>query len=373
MKKIQIYFVVFVLCFMTQIFGVQASDDGVFAVTDEATLDQCLKSEQACRLMANLTIKNSKDIASDLVLDLNGYNLLADPTFQLKSGLISVLHGGKLTINDSKGNGKISTGPDGNVWAAIMMLRSNQGTLPAELVVNGGTIEGYYYGITGNGNNHNTKITINDGVIKGLNQEDSAGIYQPQQGDVIINGGTIIGGTGIEIRSGNLAIQKGTIEATATKFIKMVNGNGTTTNGVGVGVAQHTTKNSIQVVISGGNISGQYAVYEWNPHNNDQEAIQRVHLSITGGEFTGLATGVKAVYSQDVTEFISGGKFNTDVTEYLSPNAQVTLKTTNSELDVFHESKEKKTNLLGWFLFFLFIVGSILSYVYCKKNKILFK
>ena len=177
----------------------------------------------------------------------------------------------------------------------------------AELIVESGTIEGYYYGIVGNGKNHNSKITINGGTILGLNEEDSVGIYHPQKGTMVINGGTIKGGTGIEIRSGNLTINNGTIEGVASKFLKMKNSNGSTTNGVGVAVAQHTTKNSITVNINDGNISGQYAFYEWNPQSNSRTDLDKISLSIKGGKFTGVADGVSTVYSEDFKNFISGG------------------------------------------------------------------
>lgn len=371
MKKINFIFCCFLICCFCGIERVVASDDGVFAITDEVTFDQCLKMESVCRLMADMILSSSKDVTTDLVIDLNGHALVADPSFQLKSGLISVGRGGKLTINDSKGTGKISTGPDGNVWAAVMMLRNGSGNELAELVVNGGTIEGYYYGIVGNGNNHNTKITINGGTIQGLNKEDSAGIYQPQRGELIIQNGTIIGGTGIEIRSGDLTIHNGTVKAIASNFVKMVNGNGTTTNGVGVAVAQHTTKNPIHVLISGGTISGQYAFYEWNPHNNNQDALNQINLAISGGDFTGLATGVHAVYSQDFTGFISGGKFNTDVTEYLSADSNVTSIVEEDSVSTFQQAKNKKS---GGFILFLIGLGSCgCGFLVWNKRKVIFR
>lgn len=371
MKKINFILCCFLVCCFCSIQEVVASDDGVFTITDEATFDQCLKTESVCRLMADMTLSNAKDVTTDLVIDLNGYALVADPSFQLKSGLISVGRGGKLTINDSKGTGKISTGPDGNVWAAIMMLRNGTGSELAELVINGGTIEGYYYGVVGNGNNHNTKITINGGTIQGLNTEDSAGIYQPQRGELIIQNGTIIGGTGIEIRSGDLTIQNGTIKAIASNFVKMVNGNGTTTNGVGVAVAQHTTKNPIHVLISGGTVSGQYAFYEWNPHNNNQDALNQISLAISGGDFTGLATGVHAVYSQDFTGFISGGKFNTDVTEYLSADSNVSSIIKEDSISTFKQENKKSNSVLLFVIVFLLSI-CIAIVVFCKKQKLFF-
>ncbi len=351
---------------------VKASDNGVFKVIDENSFDECLKNAGICQLENDLEIKSLKEFSHDITLDLNGYSIIADPSLQLKSGLLVVNRNAKLTIEDSKGNGKISTGSNGNVWAAIQMIYNSKGTELAELVVNGGTIEGYYYGIVGNGNVHNTKVTINGGTIKGLNKEDSVGIYQPQNGDLIINNGTISGGTGIEIRSGNLTVNNGNISGIASNFTKVANKNGTTTNGVGIAIAQHTTKNPISVNIYDGDIQGQYAFYEWNPHNNNQESLDKISMHIYGGDFIGLAEGVHAVYSQDFTDFISGGSFNTDVTEYLTDDAKVTIKYSDETSSVFKEQDFKQKNIIFPIILIASVVGIIFGIIYCKKNKLLF-
>ena len=60
---------------------------------------------------------------------------------------------------------------------------------PAILTVNGGTLQGYYYGISGNGTRHGTSVTINNGgKIEG---KYGTGIYHPQDGTLSINGGEI--------------------------------------------------------------------------------------------------------------------------------------------------------------------------------------
>ena len=370
MKKIIFIVVifVFVMCFS---YKVEASDDGAFAINNEASLDECFKSMNLCRLSSDIQVSNAKTVNGDLILDLNGHTISPTSTFQLKGGIIAVNRGGKLTINDSKGTGKITSGSGDHVWSGIQLIRDKNSKGVAELIVNGGTIEGYYHGVVGNGGVHNTKITINGGVIRGLNQEDSVGIYQPQQGDLIINNGLIEGGTGIEIRSGNLTVYNGTIKAIASKFVKMVNTNGTTTNGVGISVAQHTTKNPINVIIKNGNVSGQYAFYEWNPHNNVKDDLDKIHLQIQGGVFTGFATGVKAVYSQDFTNFISGGEFSTDVSEYLTNDANVNFQIDNDSMSVFKE--DSKNSNVKFFLIIsiilIILVGCIYFYFKLVCNK----
>ncbi len=103
----------------------------------------------------------------------------------------------------------------------------------------------------------------------------------------------------------------------------MNNPNGTTTTGVGIAIAQHTTTLPIDVKISGGTISGTYSVYEANPQKNSTDAISKVEISISGGSFEGN------VYSEDITDFITGGNFSSSLkgTDYLADSLKAELNT----------------------------------------------
>ena len=320
-----------------------ASDDGTVAINTETALKECLQTSGICKLTGDIELTSLLDINKDVILDLNGQVITPSKDLKLTMAFINVKRGAKLTINDSKGTGKISTGAkdNSNVWGGIQLAYGESDTTsPAELVVNNGTIEGYYYGIVGHGKYHNTKITINGGNIVGLNEEDSLGIYHPQEGTLTVNNGIIQGGTGIEMRAGTLNISDGTIKATAPKFVKTVNAAGSTTNGVGVAIAQHTTKKPIDVTISGGDISGQYALYEWNPHKNSSEDIAKVKLKITGGKFVGTATGVDTIYSEDLKNFVTGGTFNKDVDKYKSEDSRSSSTIQDTETNVDAKSSE---------------------------------
>ncbi len=361
MKRNYFYIFVLIMGMFFNVRVVNASDNGdFFPVESEEALTKCLNEEITCRLTSDISVGTRKSINGNVVLDLNGHSIIADDSLNLTAGLILINRGSKLTIMDQTGNGKISTGPRGNVWAAIQLLNNKAGSDYAELVVNGGIIEGYYYGITGNGTLHNSKLTINDGTIKGLNTDDSVGIYQPQDGEVIINGGNISGGTGIEIRAGSLTVNNGNIKGVSPRFVKTVNGNGSTTNGAGIAIAQHTTKKAINVNVNGGSISGQYALYEWNPHNNNQEALNKINLHISGGEFTGLSADGGPIYSQDFTSFVSGGKFTPNLTEYLTDDANVVSKNENGEeLLGAYKDKTKQNSNLTKITILVLIVGII--------------
>ncbi len=294
-----------------------ASDYNCNRVRSEDTLNNCLTAGYATRLTDDITltsvVKNSYGIANaagaiyipagvNPVLNLNNHIIKAGSDLAIKVGMINIAHGASLTVN---GNGTITTngGPADKPYAAISLTASGDlqdDTKTASLTVNGGTIEGYYYGIVGNGNEGrgNTNITINGGTVRGIAVDDSIGIFNPQFNSAItINGGTVTGdSTGIEMRSGNLTVNGGTIEGrTATPTTSAPNGSGNTTKGAGIAIAQHNTKQPIAVSITGGEIKGYTAIYESNPQGNADENIDDITVSITGGTFTATNGGTNAV------------------------------------------------------------------------------
>ena len=117
-------------------------------------------------------------------------------------------------------------------------------------------------------------------------------------------------GTGIEVRAGSLNVEGGTITGNGVPTTVTPNGNGTTSTGAAIAVAQHTTQLPINVSISGGTFKGYTAFYESNPQNNGAAAIANVNLSITGGSFQSTEGGTKAVYSEDKQNFVNGGFFS---------------------------------------------------------------
>ena len=158
------------------------------------------------------------------------------------------------------------------------------------LTVNGGIISSYSSAIIANGSESgssestNAKININGGQI--ISEADTA-IYAPQiNGVTTITGGTISGSTGIEIRAGSLEITGGTISG-SDNYSVTENTNGTTTTGAAISIAQHITKQPIDVQIKGGNFIANHPISFTNPLNNPEEDIEKIKISIIGGEFTG--------------------------------------------------------------------------------------
>ena len=299
------------------------------------------------------TIKLDRDVSVDsqiivkgktITLDLNGKEISEGETVNLGSGIIYIGNDGYLTINDTSAEktgeinvtttrkwvnnkGEVTAYPA--VWADIVIYPENG--KKAGLTINGGTFIAPFYPISGNGNDTaegSTTITINGGTFSST---DGLCIYHPQNGTLTINGGRFEGQeSAIEIRSGNLNIADGYFKASNIPTSTNPNGNGTTTDGSAIAVAQHTTKLPINVTISGGEFEGYSAFYQSNPQENNDDDIAKVKLSIIDGTFVTINGGTNAVYSENKKGFISGGTFSTDPSEYVPAYCMVTENGTYS-------------------------------------------
>ena len=268
----------------------------VFAAGTTVTTDEQLREAVAAgeevTLGANIALAAPLEISNDVTLNLGDFDITPAPEFTgdnaVKDSLIVVNRGAHLTVNGNEGTIDASNVND-EVRAGIKMTKNDDNaedeTMIAMLTVNGGIIKGDDYGIVGNGNRHGTEIIINGGKV----ESDAYAIYHPQDGILTVNNGTIIGQTtGIEIRSGNLNINGGVIQGLGQTFSVDPNGNGTTTSGAAVAIAQHTTGREINVNITGGTFTATaddgYAIVASNPQSN-QNVINDVKIEINGGYF----------------------------------------------------------------------------------------
>lgn len=302
----------------------------VMAMADEPATELPTAQNGVIKLTNNVTLSNMTEIRGNITLDLNGFTISG-------KGTVLDLYG-TIEIKDSSegGNGKIVStertntppnSPNSNgIWINNdTSVTINSGTIEgntwgvvvagvnASFTMNGGTV---INGITGNGSENAgvpvyapTTITINGGKIIG----DGTGIYHPQDGELTINGGEITGKSGIEIRAGGLIVRGGTITATGDPISTVPNGNGTTTVGAAVAIAQHTTKKGIAVTINGGTFTGKAALLESNPENNDPEYTRNISVNVMGGTFKGAVNKANDASSLGVM----GGTFNTNVTPYV--------------------------------------------------------
>ena len=265
------------------------------------TLQEAFNIGGEVKLFADVVITEQVNVAKEVVLNLNGHNVVAE--FEHNSGAINVAHGGKLTI---KGMGCVDAPKC--ICAISMTTKGDTNDAEvAELVVENGIIRGCNYAVSGNGNKgrDNTKVTVNGGELT-MVATSGAGIYNPQKGDVIINGGLIEGITGIEMRSGYLEVNGGTIVGHGIPAKSTPNGNGVTSIGCGVAVAQHTTENGVETVINGGLLKGYSALYQSNPQQNNSDLV---NMTVNTGVFYAINGGSMPVYSEDKTGFVKGGTF----------------------------------------------------------------
>ena len=214
----------------------------------------------------------------------------------------------------AQSSGSLTYGTDtwGVVGVAAWAYAEGQYTsdsVPTRVTVeDGATIETSGFAITGNGASHHTLFTINGGTITSLH---SQAIYHPQKGTINVNGGTISGLTGIEIRSGTLNMTGGEVNGATEGFDAQANANGSTTSAVGIAVVQHTTENDIVISIKGGTISGYRALTQANTQGNE-EPIENIGMSVTGGKFIGVDDSNEensSVSAENVSGFITGGTF----------------------------------------------------------------
>ena len=214
-----------------------------------------------------------------------------------------------LFINQKSTNsgGDNAYGIVATVYGTLESVRDTSGAGGHALYING-TIKGT------DGENV-PQIVLNRATLK---TAAGNGMYLAGYAETTITDSTIIsnseGSTGIEIRAGKLTINGNSSVQGGTGETNIApNGNGSTTNNVALAVVQHTTKLPTEVTINGGTFTGGAALFEQNAQNNDNEAVAKIKIEVNSGNFTGQ------IFSQNKTGFITGGTFNTNVSEYCAP------------------------------------------------------
>lgn len=290
--------------------------------------------------IASPSMINLKD-GKSLVIDLNGHSISNSRTG--KAYLFSVCNAkvefvGRGTIENPNtsesslgaikivgGAGEIEKGYSSVTIGEGVSLKGRSGiyiggTASNETASNGvsvyvkGSIESsgdaiYLNGSLTDDKNNVPNIILDKASIRG----ESHGIYAAGYGEWEIKNSSITGGnTAIEIRAGKMTIEGGTFTANATEYSCVANGNGTTTIGAAIAVAQHDTKRPIKVTISSGSFSGYHALSVMNPQKNEYVAIKEINVNVTGGEFTSTkeSEDVEAVnYSSEFIKIDNGLSF----------------------------------------------------------------
>lgn len=330
-------------------------------------------TETTITLLNNAEVENCIAIndGKNIVLDLNGHDVVHNGNYlfdvynakfhvtgegtlfeKVKDGYAPIIARGSATDTANYTVITIDKGVTlkGDYTGIFVAKDAGNGYHNYGLVINmfgtidmGAVADGYHYsGMYVNGTN-----TVSDGNVMTINLDGAtikncagAGIYAAGYAKWNITNSSITGGnTGIEIRAGELKVNGATVVGNGVPTVVTPNGNGSTTEGAGIAVAQHTTKLPIKVTINSGDISGFSALYQSNPQNNDAESVKKVSVAVNGGTFKAINGGTVSVYSENNCVAVSRGTFSSNPSAYVADKSLEVSKDTAGQYTV-----SKKTN-----------------------------
>ena len=325
--------------------------------TDLANAVAEIRSGETITLLNDITLSSTLTIntGAAFTIDLNGHDIEATQcVIMVERGNVSFTgegtiaetfpYLGAINIKGSNDSGDVNyttVTVDKDVtlvaWAPVFITPNESSGVPNAygVTVN---IEGTLKSVRDRGGSNGHGIYINGQIkslvnapvinVSGANvTSEGYGIYAAGYATWNIKDSSITGKvTGVEIRAGVMNISGSSqIIGLESPTTVEANGNGTTTCGAGIAVAQHTTGLPIELTISGGTISGYTALYESNPQKNGQSLVDKINISISGGEFKIIEGGDTAVYSEDKASFITDGSYDSSVAEYVSDSMKYEL------------------------------------------------
>ena len=348
-KALMILLSITVVIAMTPMMAFASEGTSATTVTTAEELTAAIEKGGAVVLGANVETTTTAQVTKNIVFDMNGYNLTVNKgTDKTNNGDAFYVVGGTLTIKDSASNGSIKAAHQGitviadetpdHSKAVNSSVIVESGSITSQemgiavfgkggnLTVNGGTIKSLdNAAVGGNGSNNNTvndggyTITVNDGALIGQTQSagwKNCGLYHPNAGDVVINGGMIKGttGAGIVVRGGNLTVNGGTIS-----------GNGTAAAGDKMGDATQTACGGIEVgYATGANLDGEYpggiGKIEINGGTVKSEKDNAIHV---------YGTAAGSTKSKNSTIEVKAGTFSSDPAAYVSNDSAVVKSNEN--------------------------------------------
>ena len=318
-------------------------------------------------LTNNVTLSTSCSISDGqtYTINLNEHTLSADnTTIMLRHGKLIVNGTGTIKENSPNFGAIIIKGSVNSADTNYSVVEVNAGVILegwAPIFVDQNAAKAYGVSVTVNGATLNAKkdttgaggagIYVNGQITDENNapvisltntkicdvDNASQGMYLAGYATTTLTNCDITGMTGVEIRAGKLTVNGGSLKATAEYSVDP-NGNGSTTKGAAIAIAQHTTKKNIEVTLNGGTYTGEKAISESNPQRNDP--APQVAMSVTAGTFVG------DVVTADVTNFISGGTFSTPVREYVIADLKYEA-TTNDGKYTYHSTLDNAVAAAG--------------------------
>ena len=279
-------------------------------------------------LVNNVELTATVLIDKDLTIDLNGHNISSidaraihikggNVSFENASETESVIQANKSDSGTFADNSSVirigdNDGAERNTTLVIgenVAIKSSHcygvgvfGNKTKEKVIINGEVNvtGTAAALSGNGSTGYgaTEIIINKDAE--IIAEQNAAIYHPQSGTLTINGGKIIGTTGIECKAGETTVVvNGNPIITATaEATHNANGDGTSTKGYAIAVVENKAyAGNPAVTINSGNYTGPIAILKDNEVNNDKKG----HITITGGTFNDVSAASYFADNANVT------------------------------------------------------------------------
>lgn len=374
------------------------------------TLEDAIKyasSKDTISLTSNISLEDTIEINKTVNINLNNFNIENDEkVFTVQGGSLNL--SGKGTIKEKNPN-----------YGAIMLIGSNDKSKEDFSTVSIGkdiTLEGWSGIFINQNNNTAYGVRVNlDGKIKAVddisgstgigiyvngkisNQENApiinisstskiqstgVGIYSAGYAEYYINGAHIEGiESGLGIKSGYFNILDGTILGTGEdKTPANSNNNGINPTGVAIQIESNPGyTGNIDLSIKNGLIQSNNSnvIYEYTI-NNGPSQVQDINIS--GGKFISKSNKTVFLLSQNLSNnlnnFITGGKFSSDPTKYLKSGFKVELdnnnlyEVINNNTSVFkYNGESNNKNLLPYFTIISLIIIVIVSYLNRSKIK----
>ena len=289
-------------------------------MSTEARMKLVAKNGGTFTVSERIRLTSPLIVESDLTLDFSNGAFDGDiGQFVDVDGLkamVVIKPGASLTIN---GSSEFNTGHMLTQLSCIRMMGGSDA--PSKFVMNNGNLIGTYHAILVDEDCKNAEIEIKGGSM-------SCDWYKQFNGVAILNKGnakiTVSDGqvsscaSAIEMWGGQFTMTGGILQSTYAGEAPVVGEEGDSeAHIVGTALALYPMNGqTVSASVSGGTLQGVSSVYETNGGN--------VTLSITGGQFEG------AVYSDNCTGFIGGGKFK------VQPNDEFVMEDKKAILDGDH-------------------------------------
>ncbi len=327
------------------------ADDAISSIEDGSTLT--IISDYSAGLTLNVNKTYTLDLGGSSY-GLAGTLVVSSGNVTLKNGIISCEYGNGIEVvasGDSANPTTLTVESSVTIYNCVNGIyikpSSSDSTNGSGVVVTmNGTIKtftnaGIYVADSITTCGTTDVITVN-GTVNGWNSTWStsakAGIAIAGAANVVVNtGASIFGDTGIEVRAGSLTVNGGTITCNDDSGTITVteSGTGIVSDGCGIAIVKNSNNLPITVTVTGGTIKGTAALYEKQVVSPVTTSDITVNLS--GGTFGSVwdlaaydEGDFPVVISANLTGFITGGTYATDVTQYISSSCSVTQDSTYS-------------------------------------------